>query len=221
MNIITIDGPTASGKGTTSKKLAMKLKWNVLDSGSIYRSLSFLSIKNNIHPYEIEKILELLVHFDLKFIDEKIFLNNINISDEIRKESVGYFASILSMNRLVREKLILLQRKFFNYPGLVADGRDMGTVVFPCAKLKIFLIADINIRAKRRFNQLTEKGYSANLGEIIESIRIRDSRDINRTLSPLIKADDAHVIDSSHMSPEKVVDIILNIWMNRSDNHNS
>ncbi|AWD32526.1 Cytidylate kinase [Candidatus Kinetoplastibacterium sorsogonicusi] len=215
LNIITIDGPTASGKGTISKKLANKLNWKILDSGSIYRAISYMALKKNLSIFNIQEILLLIKDSKLIFKDSKIFLENVDISQKIRTEEIGSFASKISKFNNIRKVLIDYQRSFYTNTGLVADGRDMGTVVFPEAKLKIFLTANIEIRIKRRFNQLTKKGVSANLKNLAKSIKDRDLADINRSCSPLIIAKDAYVIDSSYIDSDKVTNYIFNIWMNR------
>jgi cytidylate kinase len=209
--IITVDGPSGCGKGTLSVFLAKKLGWHLLDSGALYRVLSLAA---KLHAVGLENYAALEVlgqHLDVRFaFDETsnkihVILEGQDVSQEIRTESCGSDASKIAAIPAVRKALFDRQRAFLESPGLIADGRDMGTVLFPEAKLKLFLDADPAIRAKRRFNQLQEIGVNANVDDIFLEINQRDIRDRQRSISPLVPAEDAIVIDTSHLSIEEVV----------------
>ena len=211
-NIITIDGPSGTGKGTICSYLAHLLEWNFLDSGALYRVLahaadnSAINYKNEI---ELVKLAEGL-HVEFKLVDPKsvaeVFLEGINVTKEIRTESCGKSASLIAPIPTIRKALLVLQRKFLKEPGLVADGRDMGTVVFPDAKLKIFLTASIEERAKRRFKQLKDRGFSVNLRRLHAEIAERDERDSTRNISPLRPAKDAFVVDTSKLDVNEAIE---------------
>ncbi|MBW0454518.1 MAG: (d)CMP kinase [Candidatus Kinetoplastibacterium crithidii] len=213
--VITIDGPTAAGKGTISSSLARRLGWSILDSGAIYRSLAFFIIQNNISCNDINAILRLLKTLKFSFHSNDIYVNNLNITNKIRNEDVGKVASIISENSNIRDSLLNIQRHSIQEPGLIADGRDMGTVVFPFASLKIFLTANIDVRVERRYKQLITSKVSVNISNLRSAIMDRDLRDTERVLSPLIPAYDAHVIDSSYLTNDETVSIILDLWKNR------
>ena len=210
--VITIDGPAGSGKGTISKLVCKDLGFHYLDSGAIYRIIAFNAKTKNLVSNQISNMLELIDGIKINFVDEKTFLNRKDITDLIRSELIGKFASEIAKNKLVREKILGLQKSFFKSPGLVADGRDMGTVVFPKAKVKIFLTASIEERANRRYKQLILKENNVNLSSLIETIRLRDESDTNRKISPLKAAKDAYLIKTDNLSInqsfEKVMEII-------------
>jgi len=212
--VITIDGPAGSGKGTISKLVSQTLGFHYLDSGAIYRVIAYEASSKNLIINQIIQILELIDELDIKFIDEKIFLGTNDITDLIRSELIGNFASKIAKNELVRGKILGLQKSFFKSPGLVADGRDMGTVVFPEAKVKIFLTASIEERVNRRYKQLILKENNVNLSELFERIKLRDESDTNRKISPLKAAKDAYLIKTDNLSInqsfEKVMEIIKN-----------
>ena len=212
--MITIDGPAGSGKGTISKLVSQTLGFHYLDSGAIYRVIAYEASSKNLIINQIIQILELIDELDIKFIDEKIFLGTNDITDLIRSELIGNFASKIAKNELVRGKILGLQKSFFKSPGLVADGRDMGTVVFPEAKVKIFLTASIEERVNRRYKQLILKENNVNLSELFERIKLRDESDTNRKISPLKAAKDAYLIKTDNLSInqsfEKVMEIIKN-----------
>jgi len=211
--VVTIDGPAGSGKGTISKLVSQALEFHYLDSGAIYRIIAFKAKTKNLVSNQINKILELIDGLNINFTDEKIFLDGNDITDLIRSELIGKFASKIAKNELIRKKILGLQKSFFKSPGLVADGRDMGTVVFPEAKVKIFLTASIEERANRRYKQLILKENNVNLSDLFEGIKLRDESDTNRKISPLKAAKDAYLIKTDNLSInqsfEKVMEIIL------------
>ena len=203
-NIVTIDGPSASGKGTLARNIAKYLGFKILDSGLLYRVYAYL-YDCGIEHSQISKT----INQDITFMSDEsgiiVLKEKNNITDELRKESTAKAASKISALSETRENLLLLQRGFYTPKGLVADGRDMGTVVFPNAKLKIFLNASPEIRAKRRHLELQNRGQEVNMLALIEDIKQRDLKDKTRKLSPLIPAEDSIVIDSSEMTPEEVL----------------
>ena len=212
--VVTIDGPSGSGKGTISLTIAQKLGWHFLDSGALYRLLA-LSLLNKNLSFDDESVMAdmargLDIHFSAETGGEvEIYLENKQVTNEIRTEKCGNAASKVAAVPAVREALLERQRGFRQPPGLVADGRDMGTVVFTDAPLKIFLTASAEERAKRRYNQLKQKGIDANLAALQDEIAERDKRDAGRAVSPLKAAEDAVIIDSTHMSVDEVVTQIM------------
>ena len=209
MNLITIDGPAGSGKGTIAKQLSEVLKLNYLDSGAIYRILGLHLIESNI-PIDNEDLIKKSIEkANIQFSRHKISLNNRDVTDEIRTESIAKIASLIAANKTVRESILDLQRSFLKKPGLVAEGRDMGTVVFPEAKNKFFLTASVQERADRRYKQLISKGFDVSIADLVVEIQERDFRDINRTISPLVPAANAVIIDTTKLSPSQVVEFIL------------
>lgn len=212
--VITIDGASGTGKGTVSQLLAKRFKWNFLDSGALYRVLALAAQKHSV-ALDNEKALEVLgEHLDVQFIarentSPRVILEGEDVTDTIRTEKIGNAASIVAALPGVRASLLNRQRAFREAPGLVADGRDMGTVVFPDAEFKFFLLASPEERASRRFNQLKEQGISVTLGDLIEELRERDRRDQERTVAPLKPADDAILIDTDRLNVEQVVERIL------------
>ena len=203
-NIVTIDGPSASGKGTLARNIAKYLGFEILDSGLLYRVYAYL-YDCGIEHAQIIKTINKDITFKSDDSGIVVLKEKNNITDELRKESTAKAASKISALLETRENLMLLQRGFYSPKGLVADGRDMGTVVFPNAKLKIFLNASPEIRAKRRQLELQNRGQEVNMLALIEDIKQRDLKDKTRKLSPLIPADDSIVIDSSEMTPEEVL----------------
>lgn len=209
MNLITIDGPAGSGKGTIAKQLSQELKLNYLDSGAIYRILGFHLKENNI-PIENDALVkERIQKAKIQFIEDTIYLNDRDVTDAIRTESIAKMASLIAAKKTVRESILDLQRSFLQKPGLVAEGRDMGTVVFPEAKHKFFLTATVEERASRRYKQLISKGFDVNMADLVVEIQERDFRDTNRTISPLVPAANAVIIDTTELSPSQVIDFIL------------
>ncbi len=209
MNLITIDGPAGSGKGTIAKQLSQELKLNYLDSGAIYRILGFHLKENNI-PIENDALVkERIQKAKIQFIEDTIYLNDRDVTDAIRTESIAKMASLIAAKKTVRESILDLQRSFLKKPGLVAEGRDMGTVVFPEAKYKFFLTATVEERASRRYKQLISKGFDVSIADLVVEIQERDFRDTNRTISPLVPAANAVIIDTTELSPSQVIEFIL------------
>ena len=214
MNIITIDGHSGSGKGTLAKKVANQLNWHLLDSGALYRIVAFIA--DSFGLTDTDAICRLINRVDIKFDGDAIFLSNLdlpsiensNINPLIRNETVGKKASQVAQNLSIRQALLDLQRNSYKSPGLVADGRDMGTVVFPNARLKVFLTASIEERANRRHQQLTNQGETSNIAALIEQLKLRDETDSKRTHSPLVPATDAIVIDSSKLDIDEVFNFV-------------
>lgn len=207
--VITIDGPAGSGKGTIAAMLAKKLAWQLLDSGAIYRVAAQAALEGNIPLTDAEALVELIQGLEMYFEDGKVWRNNQDVSLAIRTPAAADATSRISALPPVRAALMDRQRAFRQLPGLVADGRDMGTVVFPDAKLKIFLTASPEIRAERRLKQLSEQGIYASIAALIGEIKERDERDSNRPIAPLRPAADALIIDSSQLNPEQVLHLIL------------
>ncbi len=210
--VITIDGPTASGKGTVAHRVASALGWGVLDSGALYRLTALSVLRQQIDPQDAAAVAQVANTLDVVFHPDGILLNGLEVAEDIRQEQVGNLASQIAPNPALRAALLSRQRAFRTLPGLVADGRDMGTVVFQDAPLKIFLVADVSARAQRRCKQLIEKGISANLADLLSDMRERDARDIQRTVAPLIAAPGAHVVDSSNLTIDQTVQAILDLW---------
>jgi cytidylate kinase len=212
--ILTLDGPGGAGKGTVSRLVAQKLGWHYLDSGAIYRALAIEITEKDIEHGSIDDIVEVALAMDLHFKcgdDRAVLLNGQDITDLLALESIGNTASKIAVIPAVRAALLQKQHDFKQLPGLVADGRDMGTVVFPDAKYKVFLTASASERAERRYKQLKLKGIDANLAAITADIQERDQRDSERQFSPLVPAADAVYIDSSIMSIQDVVAEVLSL----------
>lgn len=214
--VITIDGPVGAGKGTIAQILAKKLGWHLLDSGAVYRVLAFIIIQNQINPNDEDTITAKITDLNIEFKPStqknapcQVLLKSQNITDQIRTEDVGKIASIIAAFPKVRKALLELQRGLRQPPGLIADGRDMGTVVFPDANLKIYLIANIKKRAKRRQQQLLEKGINVKLADLAQEIAARDARDEQRAASPLKPADDAIIINTTNLEIKDVVHVVL------------
>lgn len=215
--VITLDGPTASGKGTVSYEIALRLGWNLLDSGILYRIVAWAALEKNI-PLENETLLaELAMQTMIGFyptdrLNTRVYLENQEVTDFVRTPLVSQTASKIAQYNAVREALLAKQRAFRRPPGLVADGRDMGTQVFKDASLKIFLTASVEERARRRRNQLKDKGLDVMLRDLICDLQHRDGRDMNRAVAPLTPAEDAVVVDTTNCSIEEVVESILRKW---------
>jgi cytidylate kinase len=210
--VITIDGPTASGKGTVAQRVAQALGWSVLDSGALYRLTALACMQQGVDTSDQAAVAGVASSLNAQFDAECVLLDGHDVAQSIRQETVGNLASRIAAYPEVRQALLLRQRAFRQAPGLVADGRDMGTVVFPDAPLKIFLEADVQARAERRCKQLKEKGFSANLASLLEDMRLRDARDRNRATAPLVAAADAVTIDSSGLSIDQTVQTVLKLW---------
>lgn len=207
--IITIDGPVASGKGSVSAGVAKVLGFNVLDSGSLYRLTAYAALKQQKHLEDEEQIEQTAVNLKAVFNDGKILLEGEDVTDAIRQEEVGLAASKVAVHPKVRKALFKLQRDYAKAPGLVADGRDMGSVVFPEATLKIFLTASAEARAKRRYNQLKEKGIHSNIADLVKDLKERDERDLKRSVAPLVPAPGARILDSSDLTLEETINQVL------------
>ena len=214
--VLTIDGPSGSGKGSISKRVSEKLGWHYLDSGSLYRALGIAAIKNEVDIDNEDALADLIDKIELEFKKAEqgnwgVFLNGMQVQDQLQTEAVGHVASKIAVFAKVRSGLLAKQQTFQEAPGLVADGRDMGSVVFPDAPYKIYLTASADERGKRRYKQLIEKGINANLSDVIQDIEQRDERDKNRLVSPLVIPDGAVYIDSSFNVIDEVVAQVLNI----------
>lgn len=207
--IIAIDGPVASGKGSVSSGVAKALGFHVLDSGSLYRLTAYAALKQQKALDDEEAVEQTAVNLKAVFKDGKILLDGEDVTDAIRQEEVGLAASKVAVHPKVRQALFKLQRDYAKEPGLVADGRDMGSVVFPEACLKIFLTASAEARAKRRYNQLKEKGINSNIADLVKDLRERDERDLKRAVAPLVPAPGARVLDSSNLTLEETINQVL------------
>ncbi|NKI72690.1 (d)CMP kinase [Collimonas pratensis] len=207
--VITIDGPTASGKGTVAQKVAQHLGFHYLDSGALYR-LTALSVMRRNTPLDDEHALaKAAEHLHCHFNGAHIFLANEDVTNDIRAEEVGNMASKIAAIPTVRQALYGLQLSFRQHPGLVADGRDMGTVIFPHAGLKVFLTASVAARAERRYKQLIDKGFSANMEDLSKDLTERDARDSSRSSAPLKAAQGAYLLDTSAMTADQAVEQVL------------
>ena len=209
-NIITIDGPSASGKGSLAKALAKALNFILLDSGLLYRAYSYCFDQSQNHSSATELFSNLRI--DSMEHEMRVFEQKKDITSILRHENVAKSASKLSSLKETRDNLISFQRDLASNHGLVADGRDMGTVVFPDAGTKIFLVADAEVRAKRRFLELQNAGQGVNMRDLIDDIRLRDEADKEREISPLIPADDSIEVNSSNLTPQEVLEIVLKIY---------
>ena len=214
--VITLDGPTASGKGTVALRVAQALGWQVLDSGALYRLTALAAMRANVSLDDAAALGRVARELAVTFGGQGAILDGEVVEDAIRQEEVGTQASRIAALPEVRAGLLARQRAFRQAPGLVADGRDMGTVIFPDAPLKIFLIADVHARAQRRCKQLNEKGIPANLDDLLRDLQLRDLRDTQREHAPLAAAEDAHTLDSSSLSIEQTTDAILALWRGQS-----
>lgn len=211
--VITVDGPSGAGKGTLCMLLANKLGWNILDSGAIYRVLALSAIKNAIDLNNETALAEAAANLDVKFVAKgklvSVILQGEDVSSALRHEKTGMVASKVAAYPCVREALLQRQKAFATAPGLVADGRDMGTVVFTDAPVKIFLDASAEERANRRFIQLQQAGVNVSLSNLLQEIEQRDYQDRNRPVAPLKPAEDALVLDSTSLSIEQVMEQVL------------
>jgi CMP/dCMP kinase len=207
--VITIDGPSGTGKGTIADLLSARLGWHCLDSGALYRVLGLAAERLGIDLENGEAVARVAAGLPVTFVSGRVFLDGEDVSDAIRTEQAGMAASRVAAHPSVRAALLERQRAMAGPPGLVADGRDMGTVVFPLAPLKLFLDASAEVRANRRYKQLKGKGLDANLPDLVMDIRERDARDRNRSVAPLRAAEDAVVLDSTAMSIDEVLDRVL------------
>lgn len=207
--VITIDGPTASGKGTVASRVAETLGFAFLDSGALYRLTALSALEAGVDLTDEPAVAKLAAGLQVVFQGERILLAGREVSDAIRAEQVGVAASRIATLPAVRSALVDLQHSFRKAPGLVADGRDMGTVIFPDAGLKVFLTASVEARADRRYKQLIGKGFSANMADLLQDLRERDARDTQRAVAPLKPAEGAHLLETSDMSIDQAVAQVL------------
>lgn len=216
MYSIAIDGPSSAGKSTVAKEVAKKLSFIYVDTGAMYRATAIYFSRNNVKKEDENTISSRLkeVNIELRYENgvQQVLLNNENVTSLLRSEEMGQFSSIISTYAAVRKYLVSLQQEIGKKNNIVMDGRDIGTVVLPDANLKIFLTADVDIRAERRCLELQAKGLNKTFDEVKEDLIVRDERDQNRKESPLKKADDAILLDSSFLSVEEVCEKILNLW---------
>lgn len=207
--IITIDGPTASGKGTVAQLVAHALQFHYLDSGALYRLTALSAVRNGVSLIDGSGLAKIAADLPCRFLGEQVWLGEEDVSNVIRAEEVGKGASLVAVLPQVRKALFQFQQDFARQPGLVADGRDMGTVVFPNATLKVFLTASVEARAQRRFKQLIGKGFSAIMSDLLQDLTDRDERDRNRIAAPLKPAQGAYFLDTSDLSIEQAVSEVL------------
>ena len=210
--VIAIDGPTASGKGTVASLVAQQLGFHYLDSGALYRLVALASEKQGINSKNGPELGRLIPKLLISFKNNQIFLNGEEVADIIRTENIGLRASVVAVHPEVRLALVDLQRSFRQSPGLVADGRDMGSVIFPDAVLKVFLTATASARAERRYKQLIAKGISAKLSDLLQDLQERDARDSSRGAAPLIIAEGAKVLETSDLSIDQAVKTVLDCY---------
>ena len=218
--IVTIDGPSGSGKGTISGAVARRAGWHLLDSGALYRLVALAGTEHRLEPDDVEGHARLAAAMDVRFgtelEGERVLLGGRDVTEAIRTEQMGQGASRVAAWPAVRQALLERQRAFAEPPGLVADGRDMGTVVFPQAPLKIFLTASPEERARRRYNQLKQKGSGASLSALSREIAERDARDSSRAVAPLVPAADAALIDSTGLGIEAVIERVIELGRRRA-----
>ena len=211
--VVVIDGPSGSGKGSLALRIAQKLGFNLLDSGAIYRLAALKALQKSVDINDESSVIDSIADLDIRFeIGQKRntpFLDGIDMSNLIRQEKTSEAASIIAQYLSVRQRLLTFQQDCFQSPGLVADGRDLGTVVFPQAKFKFFLLASVEIRAKRRHNQLISMGISSNIVNLEIEMSERDKRDRDRSESPMVPASDAIVVDSTMLDLEQVVNLVI------------
>ena len=207
--VVAVDGPAASGKGTVAAGVAKALRFHLLDSGALYRLVALKALENGVQPDDEAKLGALARALDATFTGDRIRLEGVDVTEAIRRESVSAAASRVAVCPAVRAALLERQQEFRRPPGLVADGRDMGTVVFPDALVKVFVTASPEERAKRRYNQLIEKGNSVTMESLLRDIRERDERDTGRAAAPLKPASDAIVLDTTQMSVDDAIVLVL------------
>lgn len=207
--VIAIDGPTASGKGTVAHRVADRLGFHYLDSGALYRLTALTALRRDTALDDEHALAKLAEHLPCRFVGGEILLANEHVTDAIRAELVGNTASKIAALPAVRQALFGLQLRARRAPGLVADGRDMGSVIFPHAPLKVFLTASVEARAQRRYKQLIEKGISANMEDLLMDLQARDERDTQRAIAPLAPAEGAHILDTSAMTADQAVEQVL------------
>ena len=207
--VIAIDGPTASGKGTVAQLVADQLGFHYLDSGALYRLVGLASLQSSVSLEDEAGLSEIAKNLPVQFVGDRVFLNNQDVTDEIRQEEIGKRASAVGAVKGVRLALVDRQRAFLVQPGLVADGRDMASVIFPGAILKVFLTASVEARATRRYKQLIAKGFSANIDTLTRDLQERDARDMNRSDAPLAQVSGAYLLDTTDLNIEQAVNQVL------------
>jgi len=207
--VVTLDGPTASGKGAVAQQVAIALRWHYLDSGALYRLVGLVADRQGIDTADELALAHAAAMLVVTFDGNRIDLDGENVAQAIREPAIGNAASRIAVLPSVRDALLARQRAFCRRPGLVADGRDMATVVFPDAPLKVYLTADLQVRAERRHKQLIDKGFSSNIDTVLADIEARDDRDMNRAVAPLKPASDARIIDSTSMDLQSVINTML------------
>lgn len=215
--VITIDGPTASGKGTVAQKVAQHLGFHYLDSGALYRLVAWSALRDRLSLEDQPALAALAADLPCRFVADRIWLADDDVTDAIRAEAVGNAASRIAALPAVRQALVGLQLGFRVAPGLVADGRDMGSVIFPDARLKVFLTASVAARASRRYKQLIDKGFSANMQDLSKDLAERDARDSSRAAAPLKPAQGAYQLDTSDITADQAVERILGWYAETND----
>lgn len=208
--VIAIDGPSASGKGTVAQRVAQALGYHYLDSGAIYRITALAALRRGISWQDEAGLADMAASLDIRFADGEIYLDGETITEAVRTEEISRGASEVAVHPALRSALLNLQQSFRKMPGLVADGRDMATVVFPDSQTKIFLTASAEVRAERRYKQLMEKGICANLAGILQDLQTRDARDSQRSVAPLQISKNAKLLDTSELGIDQAVEAILN-----------
>ena len=214
--VIAIDGPSASGKGTIAKRAAKVLGFHYLESGAFYRLVALASLRRGVSAQDEARVAQLAGGLAASFAGDRVFYEDQDVTDELGSEACGNRASEIARLPRVRAALLARQHAFRQPPGLVADGRDMGSVVFPDAPLKVFLTASLAVRAERRYKQLKEKGIPASMVTLSRDLEERDARDANRATSPLVAASDAVQLDSSELSIDHVVELVVGWWRGRA-----
>ncbi len=214
--VIAIDGPAASGKGTVARRLAEVLGFHYLESGALYRLVALDSLRRGVGQDDEPALAAIAAGLDARFEGESVLLGGVEVGEALRSEEIGNRASAVAGFGALREALLARQRAYRQAPGLVCEGRDMGTVVFPDAGLKVFYVASVAVRAERRYKQLKDKGIDANLSALSRDLAERDARDASRSVAPLVPASDAVQLDSSDLSVEEVVAILLRWYRERT-----
>ena len=207
--VIAIDGPAASGKGTVAKGLANALGFHYLESGALYRLVALVAQRESIDPNDASALAQVASALEIRFVDDQIFHSGQEVAEQLRVESIGNLASQIAAHPALRRALLARQRAFRTAPGLSCDGRDMGTVVFPDAALKVFYTARVEVRAERRLKQLKQKGLDANLADLSRDLAERDARDAARATAPLAAAADALILDASDLRVDQALDVLL------------
>ena len=214
--VIAIDGPSASGKGTVAQRVAQELGFHYLDSGALYRIIALIASQRDISWQDEKALAQLARELDIQFHNGEIMVDGVDVGDEVRTEEMGRGASEVAVHPTLRRALLDLQHSFHKAPGLVADGRDMGSVVFPDAQTKIFLTASVEARAQRRYKQLMSKGIHANLPDILQDLQTRDARDRQRSVAPLKQCADAKLLETSDLTIEQAVQAVLQHYRSKT-----